>query len=109
MEQYGGDVSDPREIQVATAELGELSAALDVIDERAGLNHRYRKLIHTSREELAEKHVRLSQARGIAKRLMVLARAGGEGFAESLPAEQRRALEDGLAKADELVFHTEPG
>ncbi|GAB2746157.1 hypothetical protein GCM10027174_20090 [Salinifilum aidingensis] len=102
-------MSDPREIQVATAELGELSAALDVVDERAVLNHRYRKLIHTSREELAAEHVRLSQARGIAKRLMVLARAGGEGFAESLPAEERRALDDGLAKADELVFHTEPG
>ena len=56
-----------------------LSEALDVV-ERAEFNDRYRKLISDSRELLAQEQVRLTQARGIAKKLMVLSRRAGADF-----------------------------
>ncbi|MFR9731365.1 hypothetical protein ACL03H_19230 [Saccharopolyspora sp. MS10] len=94
------------EEQVPTAELSRLATALDVLDERAALNHRYRRLITDSRAALATPRIRATQARGIAKKLMVLARAAGPGFPDDLPEPERAALRSGLAQADELVFHT---
>ncbi|QUH05235.1 hypothetical protein HUO13_34650 [Saccharopolyspora erythraea] len=96
-------MSDPYFVLVETSELRGLVGALDVVDERAELNHRYRKLIADSRRVLEGPQVRLTQARGIAKRLMVLVKAAGPGFADGLDERERAALEDGLAQADSLV------
>lgn len=99
-------MSDPYEEAVATSELARLANALDVVDRRAELNHRYRKLIHDSRALLAQQQVRLTQARGIAKKLMVLVRAAGSDFREQLDEQRARAIDDGLAQANELVYET---
>ncbi len=99
-------MSDLYEEAVATSELARLANALDVVDRRAELNHRYRKLIHDSRALLAQQQVRLTQARGIAKKLMVLVRAAGSDFREQLDEQQARAIDDGLAQANELVYET---
>lgn len=101
-------MSDPEQAHLATARLAELAGALDVIDEHAELNHRYRKLIDISRQALGNEYVRLSQARGIAKRIMVLVRASGAGFAESLPEAERTRLDAGLTRANVLVFDSDP-
>lgn len=90
--------------QVPTSELSRLAAALDVVDARAELNHRYRRLITDSREALAAPRVRLTQARGLAKKLMVLVKAAGPEFRDGLPAAEQVAVRDGLAQADELVY-----
>ncbi|WP_243790162.1 hypothetical protein [Saccharopolyspora gloriosae] len=90
--------------QVPTAELARLAAALDVVDARAELNHRYRRLITDSRAALATPQVRLTQARGIAKKLMVLVKAAGPEFRDGLPPAEQAALRDGLAQADELIY-----
>ena len=99
-------MSDPDGETVATSELARLSNALEVVDRQAELNHRYRKLIHDSRALLARRQVRITQARGIAKKLMVLVRAAGSNFREQLDEQQVRALDDGLAQANELVYET---
>ncbi|WP_433870339.1 hypothetical protein [Saccharopolyspora sp. CA-218241] len=91
-----------------TSELSALSAALDVVAEHAGLNHRYRKLIAASRAELDAERVRTTQARGIAKRLLVLVKAAGPDFAGELPADAARDLRAGLDQADVLVHDTPP-
>lgn len=100
------DVSEPSEQQVATAELSRLAAALDVVDARAELNHRYRKLITDSRQALAARQVRLTQARGIGKKLMVLVKAAGPEFRTALDETEAAAIDAGLAQADELVYGT---
>lgn len=97
-------MSDPYFVRVATGDLAELADAFDVVDEHAELNHRYRKLIAESRQVLAGDEIRLTQARGLAKRLMVLVKAAGPGFREDLPEPARQALDVGLAQADALVF-----
>lgn len=97
-------VQDPYQVQVATTRLSRLAGALDVVDAHADLNHRYRRLITDSRQSLAAEEIRLTQARGIAKKLMVLVKAAGTGFADGLDAADREALEAGLAQADELVY-----
>ncbi|PKW12955.1 hypothetical protein [Saccharopolyspora spinosa] len=98
---------DPYFVLVSTAELADLASALDVIDGHAELNHRYRKLIADSRQVLAADEIRLTQARGLAKRLMVLVKAAGPGFRDGLPEVARTALDVGLAQADALVFRPE--
>ncbi|GDY28611.1 hypothetical protein [Gandjariella thermophila] len=95
---------DPYHVQVPTAELRRLALALDVVDRHADLNHRYRRMIADSRAVLSADHVRLTQARGLAKRLMVLAKAAGPALREDVPKPDRDALEAGLRQADELVF-----
>lgn len=100
---------DPYLLRVPTDRLSPLAEALEVVDRHAEINHRYRKLIHDSREMLAATDVRLTQARGMGKKLMVLVRAAGPGFREGLPPEQRRALDAGLAQADELVHGDSTG
>lgn len=100
-------MSDPYFVPVATAELTRLSSALDVLDQHAQLNHRYRKLITDSREILAAERIRLTQARGIAKKLMVLVKAAGPDFRTILNASDREALEAGLTQADELIYGTD--
>ncbi|KEI45256.1 hypothetical protein [Saccharopolyspora rectivirgula] len=100
-------MSDPYQVQIRTSELTGLAAALDVVAEHAELNHRYHKLIDDSRRALAAEEVRLTQARGIAKRLMVLVKAAGPNFADTLPEQSRQALNDGLMRANDLVFHYE--
>lgn len=98
-------MTDPYHVAVATSELARLSAALDVVA-RADLNDRYRKLIHDSRELLAQDRVRLTQARGIAKKLMVLSRRAGEDFRGGLDASSAAELRAGLDQADELVYES---
>lgn len=100
-------VQDPYHVQIATARLSRLTAALDVVDAHAELNHRYRRLITDSRTALSGEEVRLTQARGIAKKLMVLVKAAGVDFADQLPAAERRTLDAGLAQADQLVYADE--
>lgn len=101
-------MSDPYGEAVVTSELARLANALEIVDRWAELNHRYRKLIHDSRALLAQQQVRLTQARGIAKKLMVLVRAAGSDFRELLDEQQARVLDDGLAQANELVYETGP-
>ena len=98
-------VTDPYHVLVATSELARLSGALDVV-ERADFNDRYRKLISDSRELLAQEQVRLTQARGIAKKLMVLSRRAGEDFHAGLDEPSTAQLRAGLDQADELVYET---
>ena len=97
-------VPDPYFVPVATAELADLRGALDVVDEHADLNHRYRKLIADSRQTLAADEIRLTQARGLAKRLLVLVKAAGPTFRDDLDEPSRRALEAGLTQANTLIF-----
>jgi len=98
-------VTDPYYVLVATADLARLSEALDVV-ERADFNDRYRKLISDSRELLAQEQVRLTQARGIAKKLMVLSRRPGADFHAGLDEAGAALLRAGLDQADELVYET---
>ncbi len=98
-----GSVEDPYRVQVPTADLRRLVNALDVVDEHAELNHRYRKLITDSRQMLAAEQVRLTQARGLAKRLMVLVKAAGPQLRDGLDADRLDQLAAGLTQADELV------
>ncbi|MBB5154701.1 hypothetical protein [Saccharopolyspora phatthalungensis] len=98
---------DPYLVLVSTAELADLASALEVVNGHAELNHRYRKLIAESRQTLATDEVRLTQARGLAKRLMVLVKAAGPTFREELPEAVRAELEAGLSQANTLVFHPE--
>lgn len=91
---------------VPTAELGRLAAALHVVEEHAELNHRYNKLISESQRQLAGQRVRLTQARGIAKKLMVLVRAGGDELRGKLSTTEGETLDAGMAEANELVYDT---
>ena len=99
-------MSDAYYETVATSELARLANALEIVDRRAELNRRYRKLIHDSRALLAQPTVRLTQARGIAKKLMVLVKAAGTTFRDELEPQQAHVLDDGLAQANELVYET---
>lgn len=101
-------VEDPYHARMPTAELSRLAGALTVVDRHAELNHRYRKLIHDSRQLLGGGDVRLTQARGMAKKLMVLVRAAGTDFRAGLGSHDRDALDAGLAQADELVYGDGP-
>ncbi|MDA3624952.1 hypothetical protein OU415_05860 [Saccharopolyspora sp. WRP15-2] len=95
---------DPYFVQVNTAELADLGRAFDVIDRHAEINDRYRAMLAASQQVLAADEIRLTQARGLAKRLMVLVKAAGPGFRDSLPAEARTALDAGSAQASALVL-----
>ncbi|WP_019852762.1 hypothetical protein [Actinopolyspora mortivallis] len=100
---------DPYFVRVPTERLSPLARALDVVDRHAEINDRYRALIHDSRRLLAQTDVRLTQARGMGKKLMVLVRRGaGEGFRESLPQREREELDAGLRQADDLVYGDTP-
>jgi hypothetical protein len=96
-------VPDPYHIAVPTSSLSPLRDALEVLDQHAELNHRYRKLIEESREVLAAEEIRLTQARGIAKRLLVLVKAAGPDFAGELEASERSRLRSGLDQGDDLI------
>lgn len=96
-------MTDPYQAGVDTRELARLARAMQIIDEQAELNHRYRKLVRESRQVLDTEQIRLTQARGVAKKLMVLAKAAGSSLTERLPRADRDALAAGLAEADELV------
>lgn len=104
--EYAGAVSDPYETMISTSGLGRMARALDVVDEHAELNHRYRRLIAESRQTLRSEQIRLTQARGVAKKLMVLVKAGGEQFRCVLEPTAQHTVDDGLAQADELVYDT---
>ncbi|GAA0504924.1 hypothetical protein GCM10011581_33350 [Saccharopolyspora subtropica] len=97
-------MEDPYRTQIATAELQELAGALAVVAAHADLNHRYRKLITDSQRLLATPRIRLTQARGIAKKLMVLAKAAGPDFRAHLPAPAAAEFAAGMSRADALVF-----
>ena len=98
---------DPYRTTVATSDLDRLSVALDVVDQHAELNHRYRKLLHDSRQVLASSEIRLTQARGVAKKLLVLVKAAGPAMRSGLRAEDDAAVDAGLAQADDLIRGTD--
>ncbi|WP_235874890.1 hypothetical protein [Saccharopolyspora aridisoli] len=98
---------DPYFVQVETSELADLTRALELLDSRADLNHRYRKMLDESRQLLTADQIRLTQARGLAKRLMVLIKAAGPDFPGTLEHESREILRAGETKADDLVFRPE--
>jgi hypothetical protein len=100
-------VPDPYD-PVATVGLSRLAKALDVLSVHADLNHRYRKLIHDSRLVLGAEKIRRTQARGIAKKLLVLAKAAGPDFRAALATTDRDLLDAGLAQADELIRESTP-
>ena len=95
---------DPYFELVPTAELGRLAAAMQLVDSHADLGAR-RRLVDDSQRQLAGEQVRLTQARGIAKKLMVLVKACGDDLRGKLNETQRDTLDAGLTQADELVFH----
>ncbi|RKT85003.1 hypothetical protein SAMN05421805_108254 [Saccharopolyspora antimicrobica] len=98
---------DPYFVQVDTAELADLGRAFDVVDQHAELDHRYRKMLADSQRTLTAAEVRLTQARGLAKRLLVLIKAAGPDFPDALPAAARTALDAGSAQANALIFDPE--
>ncbi|GAB3676482.1 hypothetical protein [Saccharopolyspora tripterygii] len=100
-------MQDPYFVQVDTAELADLTRALELLDAEAPLNHRYRKMLTESREQLAAPQIRLTQARGLAKRLMVLIKAAGPEFPGTLTADALDTLKAGEAQANDLVFRPE--
>ena len=77
-----------------------------VLDQHAELNRRYRKLVDESQQQLAADEVRLTQARGMAKKLMVLVKAAGEDMRGQLSTAERDALDAGMTQANELVYGT---
>lgn len=89
-----------------TADLSRLAAAMRVLDQHAELNRRYRKLVDDSQQQLAADEVRLTQARGMAKKLMVLVKAAGEDMRGQLSTAERDALDAGMTQANELVYGT---
>lgn len=95
---------DPYFVQVSTAELADLGRAFDVVDQHAELDHRYRKMLADSQRTLTATEIRLTQARGLAKRLLVLIKAAGPDFPAALPAAARAALDAGSAQANALIF-----
>jgi len=100
-----GVTKDQRSLElVPTSELSRLSAAMNLMDHHVDLGPRYHKLITESQQQLAGTDVRLSQARGIAKKLMVLAKASGDELRHGLTDTEAEVLDAGLAQADELVY-----
>nr|WP_228046570.1 hypothetical protein [Saccharopolyspora sp. HNM0983] len=83
-----------------------LARALRALDEHAELNHRYRAMLTESRELLAAPEIRLTQARGLAKRLVVLCRAAGP--VAEFPAHAADALRAGQQQAESLINDAEP-
>lgn len=95
---------DPYFELVPTAELSRLAAAMGVVDSRADLGAR-RRLVDDSQRQLAAEEVRLTQARGIAKKLMVLVKACDDQLRGKLTDAERDALDAGLEQANELVYN----
>lgn len=91
---------------VATSELSGLAEALRVVDAHADLNRRYRTLIDDSRRLLDGTDIRLTQARGVAKKLLVLAKAAGEDLTATLSDQERDRLDAGLTQARDLLRET---
>lgn len=100
-------VADPYTTLVDTRRLGPLAEALRALDEHAELNHRYRTMLTETRELLTAPEIRLTQARGVAKRLVVLSRAAGS--ADELPAHAADAVRAGRVQADALINDAQPG
>ncbi|MDI2029096.1 hypothetical protein QFW96_10770 [Saccharopolyspora sp. TS4A08] len=98
---------DPYHVQVPTEDLADLTRALELLDSRADLNDRYRAMLQESLALLTQPQIRLTQARGLAKRLMVLIKAAGPDFPDALDETSRNTLTAGRSKADDLVFHPE--
>ena len=96
-------VTDPYQVRVPAAELSRLAEALAVVDQHAELNHRYRKLIHDANQVLGESDMRLTQARGVAKKLLVLVKASGPDFRTTLTQAETDTLDAGLSQADDLI------
>ncbi|KAA5833371.1 hypothetical protein ABT337_19655 [Saccharopolyspora hirsuta] len=98
---------DPYFVQVSTAELADLRRALEVVDQHAELDHRYRRMLADSQRTLTAEEIRLTQARGLAKRLLVLVKAAGPDFRSTLPAAAQAALDTGSAQANALIYDPE--
>jgi hypothetical protein len=88
---------------MATAGLSSLAEALRIVDARADLNRRYRKLIDDAREVLDSTEIRVTQARGIAKKLLVPTKAAGPDLVATLAAQERERLDAGLTQARDLI------
>lgn len=88
---------------MATSELSDLAEALRIIDSRADLNHRYRRLLDDARQVLTSTEIRVTQARGIAKKLLVLTKAAGPDLPAGLAADERERLDAGLTQAHALI------
>lgn len=101
-----GAVSDPYSTIIATSDLEPLAAAMKVVDEHAEFNHRYRRMLGDSRQLLAAEEIRLTQARGLAKKLLVLVRAAGAQMRAELDTGESEAIDSGLARANELIYST---
>jgi len=89
---------------VPTSELSRISTAMELMDRHVDLGPRYHKLITESRQQLTGTEVRLTQARGIAKKLMVLAKASGDDLRNRLSDTENSTLDAALEQADELVY-----
>ena len=100
-------MQDPYFVQVNTADLADLTRALELLDAEAPLNDRYRKMLTESRDLLAAPQIRLTQARGLATRLMVLINAAGPDFPGTLGEDGVETLNAGKTQADDLVFRPE--
>lgn len=100
-------MADPYTTLVDTSRLEPLAAALRALDEHAELNHRYRKMLTETRELLRTPEIRLTQARGAAKRLVVLCRAAGA--VDEFPGHAADAVRAGQEQADSLINDAEPG
>lgn len=88
---------------IATSGLSDLAQALRIVDSGAELGHRYRKLLDDARRVLDNTEIRVTQARGIAKKLLVLTKAAGPDFLAGLTAPERERLDAGLAQAHDLI------
>ncbi|MDV6014671.1 hypothetical protein F8178_19615 [Haloechinothrix sp. LS1_15] len=84
-----------------------MAQLLRLLDEHAELNHRYRKLITESLRTLEAERIRLTQARGIAKRLIVLVRAAGPELRSRLNEQESQVVDRGLAQANELTYEVD--
>lgn len=98
-----GMTQDPYFQHVAMADLSRLAAAMQLVAHRADLGARQR-LVDDSQHQLAAEQIRLTQARGIAKKLMVIVNACGDDLRGKLTDVEERTLDDGLSQATELVF-----
>ncbi|GAB3374086.1 MULTISPECIES: hypothetical protein [Amycolatopsis] len=102
-------MGDPYLRSVRTAELTALARAIRIVDDHGDLNHRYEALIDDSQVVLDSNRIRLTQARGLAKRLVVLAKAAGTEMRAQLTRTERDVLDAGLAQADGLIRTADSG
>ncbi|SDU66440.1 hypothetical protein SAMN04489733_7941 [Amycolatopsis keratiniphila] len=80
-----------------------MAHAITMVEDHADLNHRYQALIDDSHVVLSSDQIRLTQARGLAKRLVVLVKAADTELQAELTKTQRDVIDAGLSQADALI------